>query len=394
MSLRRATGVSVAFVAASIALFTSPVGAMPPMGSMSSMSSMPSMSTSAAPPLAGGVNDAGTSMSIVPMGHLSDSANTYFQSFTAQGDSSWNLSTPPGIATNGGLTLSSPVNGAIAVLPYYALHLSAISPLVDGVSIQDGEAVTSLLKAPSAMAKSPHSGAFFLVTTKGSVLEQSGPTQPFTTVTSLSALKKTSAGKRCGIQAITGIAIQSDESLALGVRCASPGTTGVLTQSGGTWTGSLASNVGPCSVVRIDPSGAGVIALVRTGGMKASLRSISIAGSSVKLSSPLPFMYSTLRSTAVSNESGGVRSDIVALAGTKHVAAAILTPGEHVHAVASVLPLSTRAVVSQGTATISPATLRAFQVSKGKATIQELNASSVWETLSVVNVTIPYGSTK
>ena len=391
MSLRRATGVSVAFVAASMALLTSPVGAMPPMGSMSSM---PSMSTSAAPPLAGGVNDAGTSMSIIPMGHLSDSANTYFQSFTAHGDASWNLSTPPGIATNGGLTLSSPSNGAIAVLPYYALHLSAISPLVDGVSSQDGEAVTSLLKAPSAMAKSPHSGAFFLVTTKGSVLEQSGPTQPFTTVTSLSALKKTSAGKRCGIQAITGIAIQSDESLALGVRCASPGTTGVLTQSGGSWTGTLASKVGPCSVVRIDPSGAGVIALVRTGGMKASLRSISIAGSSVKLSSPLPFMYSTLRSTAVSNESGGGRSDIVALAGTTHVAAAILTPGEHVHAVASVLPLSTRALVAQGTAPISPATLRAFEVSNGKATIQELTASSAWETLKVVNVKIPYGSTK
>ena len=379
-------GLGIVLAVASSAFLSSPIGAMTP------MESMPSMSTSTAPPLAGGINDSGTSMSIVPMGNLNDPENTFFQTFTSRSDSSWSLSTPPGIATNGGVTLSSPSNGAIAVLPYYALHLSALSRLVDGVSSQDGEALTSLLKAPSAIAKSPRSGALFVVTKNGAVLEQMGSTKPFTTVTSLSALKKTSAGKRCGVQAITGIAIQSDESLALGVRCAASGTTGVLIRSGSTWTGSLTSKVGPCSVVRIDPSGAGVVALVRTGGMKAALRSIYVKGSSVLLSAPLPFMYSTLRSTAVSNEIGGVRSDIVALAGTKHVAAAIMTPGKKIKAVSSVLPLSTRAVVSQGTTMLTSASLRAFEISRGKATIQGLSASGTWKTLSVVSVTIPYGS--
>ena len=80
--------------------------------------------------LAGGISTAdGTSVAVIPMGHFNDPANKFFETFTAGPAGSWVLTTPTGVATNGGIVVASPGANAAAVLPWYLLRYTAVRPL-------------------------------------------------------------------------------------------------------------------------------------------------------------------------------------------------------------------------------------------------------------------------
>jgi hypothetical protein len=356
------------------------------------MSTMPSMSLSTPPTLAGGVDDGATAMVVVPMGHLSDPANTFYETFTATVAGPWALTTPPGVATNGGIVLATPTKGAVAVLPFYASKLTALSALVGGRAGGDGQVSAALAHGPSALAVDLSSGALATVSARGVVRVQASLTARQVSVTTLSALKAAPGLRACGVAAITAVAFDAQGRLALGLHCTKPGTTAVALQGVSAWSISKAPGLGAVSVLRLDPDGSGLLALVRSGGMRASLRALRITGSSVSSSRSVPVMDLVIRSTSVSAPSSSGRSEVVALAGSKAVSALVLDPGSATRFLGAALPLSTRAVVSISSAPLSGSGLVAFEVQGGAATIVSLTDSGAWSTSQVERVTIPYGS--
>jgi hypothetical protein len=361
---------------------------------MGSMIAMPSMAIAAPTPLSGGVSDGSISMAIVPMGHLGDGANTFYETFTSSG-TKWSLTTPPAVATNGGLALSSPARGAVAVLPFYASRLTALSPLTNGQPSGEGAVVGPLTRSPSAVAADPTTGAVATLTARGTVQEQTSLSAGPRTITTLAALRSMSGASRCDVQAVTALAFEPNGELGLGVRCARSGTAAVMIQSGASTFSTLAiPAIGADAVVRLDPNGQGLTALVRTGGMRASLRSLSITGLTVLVSSRFSFMDLAIRSTAFSAPASGVSGDVVTLAGTRHAEAVVLTPGGRVAQVTSPLPLSTQAVVATTASPDLLVDLTAFEVNQGTATVAVYGPNGEWTTTEVHRVSIPYGSSE
>jgi hypothetical protein len=360
------------------------------MSDMGPNSAMPSMDLSASPPLAGGIDDGSTTMAVVPMGHLSDPFNTFYQTFTSV-NGAWSETTPPGVGTNGGIVVASPTNGAVAVLPFYASSVSALSLLANGVSVGTGEVVGKMSTNPSALSVDPASGVLAFVGANGQVRVQSKFDAPFKTATTLSALQQAPTLKSCGVQAITSVAVEPGGSLALGLRCSKGGTSAVAQQNGSSWAIDSVAGLASDAVVRLDVDGQGLLALVKTGGMHATLRALQIEGSTVVASPAISIMNCTLRATSVSALLGATRSDIVTMAGTSHAEAVVLTPGAKTAHVAPLLPLSTQSVVSTSGSDVA-AGLTAISVNKGIATIKTLTSGGAWTTKKVIRVSIQYGS--
>ena len=57
----------------------------------SSMNAMPSMNLALGPSLNAGIVDGTTSEVVVPMGHLNDPFNTFYETFTSNNGSTWSL---------------------------------------------------------------------------------------------------------------------------------------------------------------------------------------------------------------------------------------------------------------------------------------------------------------
>lgn len=388
----------VGLLASAAAIVLSVVGA-PIAGAMNMGSdpSMPSMALNAKPPLAGGVSDGLVTVAVVPMGHLNDPANTFFQTFTStQTAPSWTASTPSGIATNGGIAVGGPTHGAVGVFPFYALKLSAVNGLQGGVPTGYGEAISALAPVPSAIAHNPQSGALAYVTAKGTILEQTSISAPLQTVTTRNDLRSMSGASACNIQAVTAVAFSATGRLGIGVRCAKAGTTAVLlATSPSSFQMISASNLGVNTVVRLDSSGSGFLALLRTGGMHAVIRAVSVGGidgATVVASRPFPIMNYTLRSTAVATGGSEGSSAIVTLAGTKHAQVIILRPASANVLIASFLPLSTQAVVSTAPSNDVASGLTAFEVKNGTAELATYGANGQWSLTATKKVVIPYGS--
>ena len=146
--------------------------------SATSSSSSPESQTRALP-VAGGVLDGSTAMAVLPLGHLEDPSNTFYETFSQNGSGSWSLSTPEGTATNGGIVLASPARGAGAVLSYLNLRLAAGFDLVAGQQTGAGEVLPLLAHVPSSLSVDPHTGAVAVLTEQGEVLTASSLAGPF-----------------------------------------------------------------------------------------------------------------------------------------------------------------------------------------------------------------------
>src|ERR1700722_12262484 len=69
-----------------------------------------------APESASTTTSSGSSV-VIPMGHLEDRSNTFWEVFLkSAGSKSWVLHTPPGVASNGGLVLAAGPSGYLKVV--------------------------------------------------------------------------------------------------------------------------------------------------------------------------------------------------------------------------------------------------------------------------------------
>ena len=365
----------------------------------------------------GGVSAGGTTVAIIPMGHLGDPANKFFQMFTQAGVS-WRSSTPVGVGTNGGIMVSSPAEGLVAVPPWGTSKLTAVSELVAGIqhNLANGEVLPPVVAGPSSIAVDVTSGVAAAVTTSGSVLRwdrsDPSPRRVGTTI----GLAQTKAGRSCGLRALTAVAVTSGGGLVVGGSCSTSGSLGVFERTAaGQWIadGRLSGRAG--SVIRLDAQGAGVTGLVTQGGSTPSLATFVVAGpsggsvlpgseavTSGHLGPALSLHGRSVRSTELLQASVGqspseaTNTYLVTTIGGSSVRAWSLAPTVAVTPVGPALGSSTQAVVETRATWASSqagAAITAFSVAEGTLRLSTLTpAGTRWVPTATIHVAIPYGS--
>jgi hypothetical protein len=214
-----------------------PLLALALVGAVSAVSVVRATSAASSPqpavPLATSLSNGGATFVSVPMGHLSQPLNTFWQLFELTDPAGhWLLDTPPGIADNGGLVVAGESNGAIdvGIRPSNLLHYTATivenrkgawsqSAVIPGTVLATADSIAGPAGAPDAA-----------VSANGSeVLRASGSGwRAVADVRSLSS-------DGCHVQAITSIATSADDSLVIGATCLGGTRAGIFTANTGNW---------------------------------------------------------------------------------------------------------------------------------------------------------------
>jgi len=369
-------------------------------------------------PLISGVTTATQSSVLLPMGHLNDPANTFWELFLRPaGSTSWTLQTPKGVADNGGLVVAEPPAGPVTVgfLPSALLRFSPLAQSTDGGRTwSPGSLSAALVAAPDALAGGPTYVAMgvaagdvtALVSGSGqSVQTSSGDLSTWRTVATTKSLAKTVRG--CGVQRISAVAANAAGPI-LGVQCRQSGRIGVLfppaAGSGSastTWTSGgpllTGGTSGTATVLRLEATSsygtvassvAGLTGLagVQSGGATSLVAFWSLPlgpgwTQSTRLTIPSGW---TVWASATGGGSG--RGIAVLLgSGSRRRIVTVAGPGAGWVTVPSP-PSGTGAVATVGTET------DAFVVSGSGLSVWALTPGSAWSRTQTATVPIPYGS--
>ena len=191
-------------------------------------------------PLATAVEAGTGTWATVPMGHLGDPANTFWQLlFRPAGSPDWvDDSTASATATNGGLVLaSSGVDLAVGVRPYDLLTYSPlISTSDDGHTWNAGLLPQGLADTPDALSIAGRA-ALGLVDESGSsaVLSSGAGLSTWSTLVTRTTLASSSSAQGCGLVALGAVAFQTGVPV-IGGTCSKPGFVGIFSRSAdGSW---------------------------------------------------------------------------------------------------------------------------------------------------------------
>lgn len=217
------------------------------------------------PPIATSLTAAGGTWVSVPMGHLHDRLNTFWQLFflPSQGTTWTDRATRLGMATNGGVLVTA--SGASAVVvgirPANQLTYTAV------VSSSNGTQWTPLAPVPgtaTALAAGPQRLYALLDGYGGGRVVTTTPSATsWKTVVTAGALGR-SAGRRCAPLVLTALAVDAASTPVVGASCGAPGATGVFVDRGGTWR--AAGPAAPGRTVRTE-----VVSLRETGSQLSAL---------------------------------------------------------------------------------------------------------------------------
>ena len=283
--------------------------------------------------------DAQGSWAVVPMGHLGHPHNTFWQVlFRPAGAQRWRLVTPPGVATNGGISVAagSSARGPVTVgiQPTDLLRFSPLARTADaGRTWSSGLLPSGLADVADAVATGPAGAAYALVRSgHGTLLRAEGTLTAWTKVVTTSALAATSAGRACGVSALDAVGVAAGGPL-LGAACTHPGVVGLFQDTGGSWR-----LVGPSprslpkgaaaareEVLRVTAGASGTGALVEASGPSArgvSLLAMSRAAGarSWSVSEPVRIDGQLLSS----DEEGGHVAGVVVGSGSRATAVLVL----------------------------------------------------------------------
>ena len=303
------------------------------------------------------------------------------------------LATPPGVASNGGLLLTSLSAGSV-LAGFRPSHDPAYSPLA-AISMNNGKdwspslLMPALADIPGALAADTASGRLLALLTDGTTdISNSGGTS-WTPLVTRRALAASPAGTRCRLDSLTAAAFTSSGHPLLGARCSRPGTAGIFSQTGRTWR--LTGPAIPAAyahqaitVLRLTTTGDTATALLGagTGPAERLLAGWSAdGGAHWTLSPPLPLNGATLTSAS----SGPASSLAITLT---HRRAAVITRSTDSWRQLPVLP--------PNTATLAPSTTggwNALAVHGTQLTIwQAATGAQAWASAQVIKVPVQFGS--
>ncbi len=357
-----------------------------------------SHSPSLVAPLSTSSTTSGDTWAIVPMGHLDDPLNTFWQLFyRPTADSSWALVTPPGVADNGGLVMASGTLRTVTVgfEPSQNLHFSPLAVTSDhGSTWSPGIVSGALSPDPDVLAGSGAGGSFAVVRSGGGrVLGSASDPNTWRTIVSRNALAKTDSGAACGIGELTAVTVDPLRLPLIGTTCTND-RVGIFSGHGADW-----SFAGPRLPKQADVVSTGVLRLVTTSSGVASLLDLntrhdteivaswSSDGRAPWRVSPSLAVGSTGRiiSTAVAVD-GGFVVEMANEHGPPSLFA-ISGPGTSWRNMGSV-PMGTETVAANPDGTID-----ALSVNKSQLVVWVLaTVSASWVKRQVLKVTIDYGS--
>lgn len=178
----------------------------------------------------------------VPMGHLDEPLNTFWQLFfLPRGGSSFvNEASHLGVATNGGLVLAS--GGAEQSGPLLVgtrpSHLLTYSALVSTADAHSWSPVAPVSGDALAIANAPDGEHLAVVASRsGTRLMTSSHTGStgWTTLASAASIGASAAGRACEPSALTAVATTGSGAVLAGASCSREGVAGVFVEHGGEW---------------------------------------------------------------------------------------------------------------------------------------------------------------
>ncbi len=213
---------------------------------------------------------AGTSWAIVQMGGSAASFDNFWELFVRPaGGASWQLATPAGVASNGGLVMAA--TGATSLVtgfrPSQDLTFSPLAATTNAGAQWSQNALLSpgFSDVPGALAGSSD-GRLIALTDTGDVETSRSLGAAWSTLTTQRSLAASSAGRACGLQALTATAWSPAGSPLVGASCGKAGVAGVFAYSAGAWR--LAGPALPASFAR---TAVDVLGLAATGGRTTAI---------------------------------------------------------------------------------------------------------------------------
>ncbi len=212
----------------------------------------------------------GKAWAIVAMGHLDDPVDTFWQLLVRPtGSSRWQLATPPGVASNGGLVASiiPPAMVTAGFEPSIDLHFSPLAQQSGPAAAwSPGVLPGGLALTPDALAaSSAHRYLALLSAGGGRVVASTGDLSTWSTVTSIRGLAVVPAASACGITTLTAVAFGAGGADLVGAACARGSRAGIFESVGGSWQAIGPAVPGPpepTRVLRLVDTPAGISALV------------------------------------------------------------------------------------------------------------------------------------
>jgi hypothetical protein len=223
-------------------------------------------------PLATALTSQTGSWAVVAMGERGRPLNTFWELFfRAPSVATWRLVTPPGVADNGGLTVSVTAAGS-ALVGFEPSQLLRYSPAAvshdDGAAWNPALVPVSLVAAPDALAvASGGSGTALAIVRRGAgeVLISSGSLLGWRPLPGIGVASH--SADACDANGLDAVALNSSTDVMLGTGCRRAGQIGVFSLVGGHWQlngpslhGLLAQAT--TRVLRLDTSGSTTTALV------------------------------------------------------------------------------------------------------------------------------------
>lgn len=218
----------------------------------------------------------------VPMGHLGQRLNTFWQLFfLPKGQGRWtNKVSELGVATNGGLALASP-GGSSLVVAAGPSNLLAFSPIVRTAG--PGARWSTVVPVPGDAVGLSAAGREVLALVKerqgGRILvaPSSSSAGSWRTLVSDAMLARSPAGRACRPRALSAVGHAGDGAPIVGAVCGRAGTVGLFTMRAGSWHRATVAlppgeQTAVVSVLAIASEGEGTIGLLELrGGSRTQL---------------------------------------------------------------------------------------------------------------------------
>jgi hypothetical protein len=186
----------------------------------------------------GGPGQAG--WAVVPMGGSAASENNFWELFTRPaGSAQWQLATPLGVASNGGILMTPAGGGLVAGFgPSQDLTFSPLAVAASpGAAWSQNAAPVNpgLASVPDALASGP-GGQMLALTRGGEVLSGTADGAAWARLATLRAIAGSRAGRACGLAALTAVGFTAAGAPEVGGACTRPGAAAIFVrQADGDW---------------------------------------------------------------------------------------------------------------------------------------------------------------